>query len=69
MAFSTFTRLVIHHCYLVLEHFHRPKRKLVPRIPAVAQQVKNPTSVCEDAGSIRGLTLWVKDLALLQAVV
>ena len=33
-------------------------------VPTVAQQVKNPTSVHEDAGSIPGPTQWVGDLAL-----
>ena len=36
-------------------------------VPGVAQWVKNPTSVREDAGSIPGLTRWVTDPALLKA--
>ena len=35
--------------------------------PVVAQQVKNPTIIHKDVGSIPGLTQWVKDLELLQA--
>ena len=38
-------------------------------VPSVAQQVKNPTSIYEDADSVIGLAQWVKDLALLWAVV
>ena len=30
----------------------------------MAQQVKNPTSIHEDADLVPGLTQWVKDLAL-----
>ena len=34
-------------------------------VPIVAQQVKNPTSIQEDSGSIPGPALWVKDWVLL----
>ena len=33
-------------------------------VPIVAQQVKNPTSIHEDADSIPSLAQWVKDLAV-----
>ena len=34
----------------------------------VAQQIKNPTSIQRDVGSVTDLTQWVKDPALSQAV-
>ena len=38
-------------------------------VPIVAQGVKNPTSIHEDAGLIPGLPQWVKELALPPASV
>ena len=41
----------------------------LPRVPIVAQQIKNLNSIHEDAVLIPGLAQWVKDLVLLQDVV
>ena len=41
-----------------------PKSFIILGDPVVAQQVKNPTSIHEDVGSIPGLAQWVKGLVL-----
>ena len=42
------------------------KKVLQFGVPVVAQQVKKPTSIHQDVGSIPGLDQWVKDLAVLR---
>ena len=42
---------------------------ILVRVPFVAHWVKDPTSVHENGGLIPGLSQWVKDLAMLQAMV
>ena len=44
-------------------------RNDAPAVPIVAQRVKNPSSIPEDAGLIPGLTQWAKDPVLLSTVV
>ena len=39
-------------------------KKSLQRVPIVAQQVTNSTSIHEDAGLIPGVTHWVKDPVL-----
>ena len=41
----------------------QPLKTVFLGVPTVAQQVKNPTSIHEAAGSIPDLTQWVKDPA------
>ena len=40
----------------------------INRAPVVAQQVKNPTRIYEDVGSIPSPSQWVRDPVLPQAV-
>ena len=50
--FFTYFFVYLQYCRVKL------KKKKVG-IPIVAQQVKNPTSICEDVGSIPDLAQWV----------
>ena len=45
------------------------QRKKKKRVPIIAPQLTNLTSIHEDVGTIPELTQWIKDPALLWAVV
>ena len=61
--FTLYSELILKA--LFIHHF----KTMVLGVPIVAQQVKNPTSIHEDAGSIPGHAQWDKDPMLPQAVV
>ena len=47
---------------------HLGKSSTLLRVPAMAQRVKTQHSVHEDVGLILGLTQWIKDPTLPQAM-
>ena len=51
-----------HHLFSI-QQAKKSFKSIRSGVPIVAQQLMNPTSILEDAGSIPGLSHWVKDLA------
>ena len=59
------TKICKEHCSQKMHvNTKRYTKLLIIGVPIVAQWVKNPTSVHEDAGLIAGFTQWVKEMQL-----
>ena len=70
-SFSFLSSLLFFALYLIFSFgwLNSSYKVKVLGVPIVAQWVKDPTCLCEDAGSSPGLAQWVKDPALPRAVV
>ena len=53
--------------FILVRTMIKKKKKKDEGVPVVAQWIKDPTSINEDAGSIPDLIQWIKDPALPQA--